>query len=116
LQNDLISQIPNVNHLPPLSNYQALAVAVSSQAADAFVAELPVALGLVNANPSVYRMIQFAEGLGFEVDESDVAVSVALRQIDVDLLSAINEALSTISIEQRNDWMAAALDRQPSEA
>jgi len=116
LQNDLIEQIPNVNHLAPLSNYQALAVAVSSQAADAFVAELPVAMGLVNANPSVYRMIQFADGLGFDVDETDVSVSVALRQIDTALLAAINEALATISEIQRNTWMAEALDRQPSES
>jgi ABC-type amino acid transport substrate-binding protein len=116
LQNDLIEQIPNVVHLAPLSNYQALAVAVSSQAADAFVAELPVALGLVQSNPTVYQMIQFAEGLGFDVDETDVNVSVALRQEDSALLNAINEALQLISDTVRNDWMAQALERQPSES
>jgi ABC-type amino acid transport substrate-binding protein len=114
LQDDLIDQIAGVNHRPTLNDYSALAVALSSGSVDAFVAELPVAQGLVASN-SIYSIIQFGEGLGFTVTEEDVAVAVALRQEDVDLLAAVNLALSTISFEDRNTIMTEALSRQPQE-
>lgn len=112
LQDDLIDQIVGVDHRPTLNDYSALAVALSSGSVDAFVAELPVAQGLVASN-SIYAIVQFGAGLGFTVTDEDIAVSVALRQEDVDLLEAVNEALATISVAQRNEIMAAALSRQP---
>ncbi len=114
LQDDLIDQITGVLHQTTLNNYSALSIALSSGSVDGFVAELPVAQGLVASN-SNYMIIQFADGLGFEVSDEDVIVSVALRQEDVNLLAAVNEALATISAEQRNTFMQEALLRQPQE-
>jgi ABC-type amino acid transport substrate-binding protein len=111
LQDDLIDQIIGVNHLQPLDTYAMLATAVSQNAADAFIAELPVAQGMVAANSNL-KIIRFADGQGFTVSDEDVVVSVALRQEDVNLLSAVNDALANISTEQRNQIMAAALIRQ----
>jgi ABC-type amino acid transport substrate-binding protein len=90
-----------------------LATAVSSQAADAFIAELPVALGMVASN-SELSIIQFEDGQGFQVSDEDVIVSVALRQEDVNLLEAVNAALATVSNETRAIIMTAALERQPN--
>lgn len=113
LQDQLIDQITGVNHLEPLDTYGMLATAVSSQAADAFIAELPVALGMVASN-SALSIIQFEDGQGFTVSDEDVIVSVALRQEDVNLLEAVNGALATVSNETRANIMTAALDRQPN--
>jgi ABC-type amino acid transport substrate-binding protein len=113
LQDDLIDQIVGVDHRPTLNDYSALAVALSSGSVDAFVAELPVAQGLVASNSSTYAIVQFGTGLGFEVSDEDIAVAVALRQEDVNLLAAVNAALAMISIDDRNAIMAAALGRQP---
>ncbi len=113
LQDQLIDQITGVNHLEPLDTYGMLATAVSSQAADAFIAELPVALGMVASN-NVLSIIQFEDGQGFTVSDEDVIVSVALRQEDVNLLEAVNTALATVSNETRANIMTAALDRQPN--
>jgi ABC-type amino acid transport substrate-binding protein len=113
LQDQLIDQITGVNHLEPLDTYGMLATAVSSQAADAFIAELPVALGMVASN-SALSIIQFEDGQGFTVSDEDVIVSVALRQEDVNLLEAVNAALATVSNETRANIMTAALDRQPN--
>ncbi len=113
LQDQLIDQITGVNHLEPLDTYGMLATAVSSQAADAFIAELPVALGMVASN-SELSIIQFEDGQGFQVSDEDVIVSVALRQEDVNLLEAVNAALATVSNETRANIMTAALDRQPN--
>ncbi|RJX25860.1 MAG: ABC transporter substrate-binding protein [Acholeplasma sp.] len=114
LQDDLIDQIPNVNHLEPLDSYGLLGTAVAQNAADAFIAELPVAQGMVAANSNL-EIIQFTGDNGFEVSAEDVIVSVALRQEDVNLLNAVNAALATISSTERNQIMADALSRQPQE-
>ncbi len=113
LQDALIEQIVGATRLEPLDTYGMLATAVSSNAADAFIAELPVAQGMVAANSNL-TIISFAEGLGFVVSEEDVVVSVALRQEDVNLLNAVNGVLAMISIEERNQIMQAALNRQPN--
>jgi ABC-type amino acid transport substrate-binding protein len=114
LQDGLIDQIPGVNHLEPLDSYGLLGTAVSTNAADAFIAELPVAQGMVAANSSL-KIIRFTGTNGFTVSDEDVIVAVALRQEDVNLLQAINQALAGISNEQRNQFMAEALLRQPQE-
>lgn len=113
LQDGLIDQIEGVNHLQPLKDYPTLAQAIQNNAADGFVAELPVAEGLVQANPNDFTYIAFTEGQGFSASYEDLAVAVALRQEDETLLSLINDALANISTETRNAYMQAALDRQP---
>ena len=112
LQDELISQITDVTRLSPLSTYPLLVTSLLNNASDGFVAELPVALGIVAANPSLTYII-FTEGNGFTVSAEDVTVSVALRQEDTALISAINDALNAISNETRNEYMEAALSRQP---
>lgn len=112
LQDDLIDQITSVNHQAALNDYASLVTALLNNASDGFVAELPVALGIVAANPSL-SYISFTNGNGFTVSAEDVTVSVALRQEDTALLSAINDALNAISNETRNNYMEAALSRQP---
>ncbi|MCD4826850.1 MAG: transporter substrate-binding domain-containing protein [Acholeplasmataceae bacterium] len=113
LQDDLIDQIANVNHLEALNDYPTLTTALTNQAADGFVAELPVAQGVVQSNPTQFTYISFTEGNGFSVSDEDVAVAVALRQEDVALLALINAILADISTETRNGYMEAALSRQP---
>ena len=111
LQDDLIDQITSVNHLDPLDTYALLATAVAQNAADAFIAELPVAQGMVATNSNL-TIIRFTGENGFSVSDEDVIVSVALRQEDVNLLAAVNEALAGISTDTRNQIMAEALERQ----
>lgn len=112
LQDKLIDQITGVNHQAALNDYASLVTALLNNASDGFVAELPVALGIVAANPSL-SYISFTNGNGFTVSAEDLTVSVALRQEDTALLSAINDALNAISNETRNNYMEAALSRQP---
>jgi len=112
LQDDLIDQITGVNHQAALNDYASLVTALLNNASDGFVAELPVAMGIVAANSNL-SYITFIDGNGFTVTPEDVTVSVALRQEDTALLSAINDALNAISTETRNGYMEAALTRQP---
>lgn len=114
LQDDLIDQITGVIHQETLNTYSDLVNALAYGTSDAFVAELPVATSIVQTN-SQFMMIQFGEGLGFEVSDEDIMVSVAMRLEDLNLLDAVNEALSNISSLERQQIMQDALLRQPQE-
>jgi ABC-type amino acid transport substrate-binding protein len=113
LQDDLIDQIDGVTHQVALNDYATLTQAVKNQASDGFVAELPVAQGIVQSNPDQFTYVTFAAGSGFETEDVDVAVAVALRQEDETLLGLINDILAGISTDTRNEYMEAALSRQP---
>ncbi|AIO19083.1 Arginine-binding extracellular protein ArtP precursor [Candidatus Izimaplasma bacterium HR1] len=111
LQDGLIDQINNVNHLTALTDYPSLVQAVSSGIADALVAELPVAESIIASNGDL--TIVYLGNNGFTVSDNDVSVSVAVRHEDTELLELINSVLDSISSETRNSWMSEALTRQP---
>ena len=111
LQDGLIDQITDVNHLTALSDYPSLVASVSSGVADALVAELPVAQSIVASNPNL-SIIALGYA-GFTVLDTDVSVSVAVRMEDTDLLEDINAILIDITTDTRNTWMSEALTRQP---
>ncbi|MDX9691013.1 MAG: transporter substrate-binding domain-containing protein [Acholeplasmataceae bacterium] len=114
LQDDLIDQIPEVVHRTPLSTYSFLLQEVVSGTADAFVAELPVALAMAATNSNV-AIVQFDGNNGFAVTDEDVIVSIAMRLVDKNLRNAINEILNGITSPEREQMMTAALGRQPQE-
>jgi len=111
LQDDLIDQIPGVDHADPLNDYPALVQQVASGVSDALVAELPVALS-ITANNDNLTFVQLGDN-GFSVDESQITVSVATRLEETALRDDINAILAGIDEETRQAWMSAALDRQP---
>jgi ABC-type amino acid transport substrate-binding protein len=109
---DLIDQIPSVNHLTPLGSASLLVNAVKVGEADAMVTEYPVALSITSTN-SELAIVQFAQGQGFATSFEETTVSVALRKSDTELLSDINAILAGITETTRNQWMADAIARKP---
>ena len=107
---DIIDQIDGVVHMTPLSTYPRMILSLQAEEADAITAELPVANGVVAANPDL-TIVTFAEGKGFTVDTS---VSIAVAKENTELLSSIQHALDEISFEQRLQIMQDAVDRQPA--
>lgn len=112
IHDDLVEQIPDVNHATPLASFPVLYEAVKSNDSDAAVSERPVAMAAISANPELV-IVSFAEGQGFDVDAEDVTVSVAVKKGNSELVSAINGVLAGISKEQREQIMADAIARQP---
>ena len=111
LQDDLIEQITGALHQTPLDSYNALTNSVLSGVADAFIAELPVAMSIVQSNSNL-SYVNFSGTNGFTLSEEDVTTAVALRKRDAALLDAINGVLESLSTETRDAWMLAALSRQ----
>ncbi|MFA5720078.1 MAG: transporter substrate-binding domain-containing protein [Acholeplasmataceae bacterium] len=111
LQEGLTDQIPDVIKQTSLRSYAELIQAVRSSVSDGFIAELPIAMGATNANSDL-MYVSFEEGLGFEVAEEEISVSIAFRKSDTELRDQVNEILSNISVETKNQWMIDALERQ----
>ncbi len=110
LYDDIIDQIPSVNHMTPLQSYPLMVVSLQNGEADALTAELPVATGVVTSNPSL-SIVRFEAGKGFE---ADTTVSIAVKKGNTELLNAIQAALDTIDTDTRNQWMTDAVSRQPA--
>ena len=107
---DVIEQIQGVNHMTPLATYPRMILSLQAGEADAITAELPVANGVVAANPDL-AIVRFAEGQGFVVDTS---VSIAVAKQNTELLNNLQNALNSISQEERLQIMEDAVNRQPS--
>jgi putative lysine transport system substrate-binding protein/putative lysine transport system permease protein len=110
LYDDIIDQIPSVNHMTPLQSYPLMVVSLQNGEADALTAELPVATGVVTSNPNL-AIVRFEDGKGFE---ADTTVSIAVKKGNTELLNSIQAALDTIDTDTRNQWMTDAVSRQPA--
>lgn len=107
---EIIDQIENVNHATPLPTYPLMIVALQSGEVDAITAELPVAEGVISSNEDL-TYIKFEKNKGFEVDSS---VSIAIAKNNDELLKQVQTSLDKISIEERNELMLLAVNRQPA--
>ena len=110
LYDEIIDQIDGVVHLDPKASYPEMIPDITNGIADALTAELPVAIGVCAANPSL-TYVTFEDGHGFDVDTS---VSIGLRKEDTDLLNKVQASLDKISEDTRVQLMLDATDRQPA--
>lgn len=106
----VIDQIEAVDHQVPLDDYPKMVMALQSGAADALVAEMPVALGVVYTNPNL-AVVRFDEGQGFDADTS---VSIGIKKGNDVLYNKLQDALKEIPEEERDRIMEDAVKRQPS--
>lgn len=108
----VIDQIERVNHLTPKSSYPELVVSLQSNEADAITAELPVAEGVIQANPDL-TIVHFAEGKGFDIDTS---VSIGLKEGSrgTEFFNQVQSALDNISDSTRNEWMTESRESAPT--
>jgi len=107
---EIIDQINGVIHAVPQESYPRMVLSLTENEVDAITAELPVAVGVVAANPNL-AIVTFTEGNGFGVD---TFVSIAVKKGNSELKDAVQTILDTITQDQRNDMMIAATDRQPA--
>ena len=110
IYDEIIDQIPDVNHLTPMQSYPLMVMALQNGEADAITAELPVATGVVTSNPDL-AIVRFEGDNGFE---ADTTVSIAVKKGNTQLLEAIQTALDAIDADTRTQWMTDAVSRQPA--
>ena len=108
----VIDQIEGVDHVTPKAKYPELILALQAGEAQAITAELPVAKGIVEANPDL-TYITFADGKGFDVDTS-VSIGLKNNTRDTDSFNQVQNALDEISQDQRDEWMLNAVENAPT--
>lgn len=113
IHDEVLDQIPNVNHGVPLESYPLLTTALKSNAIDAFVAEKPIADAIAKSNPGL-KVISFESGSGFEISDDEVTVSIGIKKGREDLLKDVNRVLDGFSDADRHRMMAEAIERQPN--
>lgn len=96
-------------HNNPVSSFALAAQDVVSGAAFAMTAELPVAKSIISTLDTL-GIIHMDQSILGET-QSELGVSIGIAKGNTELANMINEALSEISIQERNDLMEAAVIR-----
>ena len=109
----VIDQIPDVKKQTAMDTFPTMIVALNAGAIDGYVSERPGAESAVATNPDL-TYVAFEAGNGFECDPADTTVAVGVAK-GSELTEKINEALATISAEERVSIMEEALAAQPSQ-
>lgn len=107
----IIDQIQGVEHVTPKATYPEMIYALQNKEVDGITAELPVAEGVIEANPDL-AIVKFDEGKGFDIDTT---VSIGLKEGSRDsaFYKEIEQSLSGITSETRDQWMREARETQP---
>ena len=113
IYDDIIDQIEGVEHMPAAETFPASIQALQAGGVDAVTSELPVAIGVVAANPDL-TYIRFEAGKGFTDENGDATVSIAVSKDKPELLAQLQASLDKISEDQRNQMMQDAVERQPA--
>lgn len=108
---NVIDQISGVNKQTALEDFAALMQALSSGAVDGYVCEKPGAVSAVASNTD-FTYIEFAEGNGFTCDPAESSISIGVRK-GSSLTSELNKILSSLSSQDKENMMDAAIARQP---
>ncbi|MEY8308427.1 transporter substrate-binding domain-containing protein [Erysipelotrichaceae bacterium 51-3] len=108
----IIDQIEGVDHVTPKAAYPELVLALQTGEAEAITAELPVAKGIVAANPDL-TYITFEDGKGFDVDTT-VSIGLKNNTRDTQEFKDVQAALDEISQETRDEYMLDAVNNAPT--
>jgi putative lysine transport system substrate-binding protein len=108
----VIDQIPEVKKQTALETFPAMIVALQSDTIDGYVSERPGAVSAQASNPDL-TFVEFGLGKGFKASEEDTAIAIALVKGDKNI-DKINEILTAITKEQREELMNDAVKNQPS--
>ena len=105
----IIDDIPGVNHVTPVDSVPAQFTQLAEKRCDAITYNLENTEGFLEANPDVTN-VKFAEGEGFQ---EIVSAAIGIKKGQEDFVEKVNDALATISEDERESLFEAAADRQP---
>ncbi len=108
-----LGQIPEVNQLPAQETAPAMLVALDAGTCDVVVTDRPTgAAALVAYNN--FKMLDFYGTDGdYSVSDEDINIGISVQKGNEKLVSAINAVLATMTAEDYDDLMNAAIAVQP---
>lgn len=108
---DVIDQIEGVKKQTALEDFAGLIQSLRSGTIDGYVCEKPGAISAVAANPE-FTYVEFTKENGFEYDPSEASIAVGVRK-NSSLTAEINKVIASVSAEEKEAMMKAAILRQP---
>lgn len=108
----VIDQIEGVSKMTAMETFPAMIVMLNTGTIDGYVSERPGALAAQATNPEL-SFVGFAEGEGFEASKDQLSIAVGIKK-GSDLTARVNEALASISEEERQQIMVDAVAASPT--
>ena len=108
LYDSLIDQLQGVEHMTPIQTVSTIIMNINSAKSDITILEEPVAMGVIKTNPNL-TYVKLTSG--FNVNDKDIEVAIAVRKGNLDLNQKISAVLQTISEQERSNIMKAAIER-----
>ncbi len=108
LYDSLIDQLVGVEHMTPIADVPDIIMNINSAKSDITILEEPVAMGVIKTNTNL-TYIKLASG--FNVNEKDIEVAIAVKKGNSDLNAKISAVLASITDAERSNIMKAAIER-----
>ncbi|MEE1273492.1 MAG: substrate-binding domain-containing protein [Olegusella sp.] len=118
-EDDIIDQIPDVQHENSMADQNTLIVAIQSGVIDGTVLGETEAQSVMKSNPDLaFVMLDSTiggteKGKGFDYDLSNSSAAIAVRKGDTELLDKINKVLADLDRDEEEQMMQEAFDNQP---
>ncbi len=108
-----LPQIENANILAAQESAPAMLVALASGRVDVVCTDMPTGQAALVAYPQ-FKLLDFSDsGDDFEVSEEEINIGISVSKNNTELTAKINEALSTLTVEDYNRMMDEAISVQP---
>ncbi len=108
-----LPQIEDANILAAQESAPAMLVALSSGRVDVVCTDMPTGQAALVAYPQ-FKLLDFSgSGDDFQVSEEEINIGISVSKNNPELTAKINEALSTLTVEDYNRMMDEAISVQP---
>lgn len=112
---DVLDQVSGATKGAALDTFASMVSAVNAGTIDGFTCDNPSGLSLLATNPNL-KIVQFADGQGFQVSSEETDLGIACKKGDTELVDKINTVLAGLSQEDRDAMMDQAVAAQPASA
>ena len=109
---NVLDQIKDAKKQPAIDTVPNMTVALSSGSVDFLCCDMPTALSATASNPDL-KIIDFKDGTGFEVSESDINICISTMKGNTELIDKLNSVLKTMTKDDYSKMMDEAIKVQP---
>lgn len=108
-----LPQIPDANILAAQETAPAMLVALDAKTVDLVVTDMPTALAAVAVYDD-FEILDFTESNGnFAVSDEEINLGISMKKGNTELLTAVNEVLAKLTVEDYERMMTEAIAVQP---
>ncbi len=108
-----LPQIPDAKILPAQDSAPAMLVALASGRVDLVCTDMPTGQAALVAYPNLKLLDFSGSDDDYKVSQEEINIGISVRKGNTELLNAINDALSHLTVDDFNSMMQDAIAAQP---